>query len=58
MGFFFYNKIDSIIPMVALPTTEIIEPKLLFSGHLSTQIEDKVLRRHFSKGFSFCKVVS
>ena len=27
MGLFFYNKIDSIIPMVLLPTTEIIEPK-------------------------------
>ena len=26
MGLFFYNKIDSIIPMVVLPTTEIIEP--------------------------------
>lgn len=26
MGLFFYNKIGSIIPMVALPTTEIIEP--------------------------------
>ena len=24
---FFYNKIDSIIPTVVLPTTEIIEPK-------------------------------
>ena len=29
MGLFFYNKIDSIIPMVVLPTTEIIEPFLL-----------------------------
>ena len=29
MGLFFYNKIDSIIPMVVLPTTEIIEPKKL-----------------------------
>ncbi|WP_293942079.1 hypothetical protein [Streptococcus sp.] len=28
MGLFFYNKIGSIIPMVVLPTTEIIEPKL------------------------------
>ena len=27
MGLFFYNKIGSIIPMVVLPTTEIIEPK-------------------------------
>ena len=26
MGLFFYNKIGSIIPMVFLPTTEIIEP--------------------------------
>jgi len=26
MGLFFYNKIGSIIPMVVLPTTEIIEP--------------------------------
>ena len=25
MGLFFYNKIGSIIPMVVLPTTEIIE---------------------------------
>ena len=29
MGLFFYNKIGSIIPMVVLPTTEIIEPKLI-----------------------------
>ncbi|MFS9149338.1 hypothetical protein, partial [Streptococcus infantis] len=28
MGLFFYNKIGSIIPMVVLPTTEIIEPLL------------------------------
>ena len=28
MGLFFYNKIGSIIPMVVLPTTEIIEPNL------------------------------
>ena len=27
MGLFFYNKIGSIIPMVVLPTTEIIEPQ-------------------------------
>jgi len=26
MELFFYNKIGSIIPMVVLPTTEIIEP--------------------------------
>ena len=26
MELFFYNKIDSIIPTVVLPTTEIIEP--------------------------------
>ena len=26
MGLFFYSKIGSIIPMVVLPTTEIIEP--------------------------------
>ena len=26
MGLFFYNKIGSIIPIVVLPTTEIIEP--------------------------------
>ena len=29
MGLFFYNKIGSIIPMVVLPTTEIIEPFIL-----------------------------
>ncbi|MGT2847282.1 hypothetical protein, partial [Streptococcus massiliensis] len=29
MGLFFYNKISSIIPKVILPTTEIIEPKVL-----------------------------
>ena len=29
MGLFFYNKIGSIIPMVVLPTTEIIEPLFL-----------------------------
>ena len=27
MGLFFYNKIGSIIPMVVLPTTKIVEPK-------------------------------
>ena len=35
MGLFFYNKIDSIIPMVVLPTTEIIEPELPISAPLS-----------------------
>ena len=32
MGLFFYNKIGSIIPMVVLPTTEIIEPEKLQPG--------------------------
>ncbi|HGL7329593.1 TPA: hypothetical protein ACKC2D_000334, partial [Streptococcus pneumoniae] len=34
MGLFFYNKIGSIISIVDLPTTNIIEPKkrLLFSN--------------------------
>ncbi|MFS9142831.1 hypothetical protein, partial [Streptococcus infantis] len=32
MGLFFYNKIGSIIPMVVLPTTEIIEPKFFILG--------------------------
>ena len=27
MGLFFYNKLGSIIPMVVLPTINIIEPK-------------------------------
>ena len=31
MGLFFYNKIDSIIPIVVLPTTEIIEPEVFTS---------------------------
>ena len=31
MGLFCYNKIGSIIPMVVLPTTEIIEPEKLTS---------------------------
>ena len=36
MGLFFYNKIGSIIPMVVLPTTEIIEPeKPWYQGFLS-----------------------
>ena len=35
MGLFFYNKIDSIIPIVVLPTTEIIEPKNLASQMVS-----------------------
>ena len=30
MGLFFYNKIGSIIPMVVLPTTEIIEPEFFY----------------------------
>ncbi|WP_226967547.1 hypothetical protein, partial [Streptococcus pneumoniae] len=29
MGLFFYNKIGSIISIVDLPTTNIIEPKIL-----------------------------
>ena len=33
MGLFFYNKIGSIIPMVVLPTTEIIEPKNITLFH-------------------------
>lgn len=40
MGLFFYNKIDSIIPMVVLPTTEIIEPKK--PCFLSLKLGDKV----------------
>ena len=32
---FFYNKIDSIIPTVVLPTTEIIEPETNVSGLFS-----------------------
>ena len=32
MELFFYNKIDSIIPTVVLPTTEIIEPYFLASS--------------------------
>ncbi len=33
MGLFFYNKIGSIISIVDLPTTNIIEPKsLVFTG--------------------------
>ena len=32
MGLFFYNKIDSIIPIVVLPTTEIIEPEKFQPG--------------------------
>ena len=32
MGLFFYNKIGSIIPMVVLPTTEIIEPFFCWRG--------------------------
>ncbi|MFS9143581.1 hypothetical protein, partial [Streptococcus infantis] len=31
MGLFFYNKKGSIIPMVVLPTTEIIEPFLFYT---------------------------
>ncbi|MDG7111440.1 hypothetical protein OVO43_11100, partial [Streptococcus pneumoniae] len=33
MGLFFYNKIGSIISIVDLPTTNIIEPKKLSSSH-------------------------
>ena len=36
MGLFFYNKIGSIIPMVVLPTTEIIEPEKKPSGWATT----------------------
>ncbi|MGI0378367.1 hypothetical protein ACRE2L_03435, partial [Streptococcus pneumoniae] len=31
MGLFFYNKIGSIISIVDLPTTNIIEPSILFN---------------------------
>lgn len=33
MGLFFYSKIGSIIPMVALSTTEIIEPAYIEMKH-------------------------
>jgi len=36
MGLFFYNKIGSIIPMVVLPTTEIIEPLLRVDEQAAT----------------------
>ena len=41
-GTFFYNKIGSIIPMVVLPTTEIIEP------NSSYQIECYIPQAHDS----------
>ncbi len=54
MGFF-YNKIDSIIPTVVLPTTEIIEPKktlhLLISGAI-------FLFTPFGFSFQFCPISS
>ncbi|MDT5520405.1 hypothetical protein RQY18_07315, partial [Streptococcus pneumoniae] len=31
MGLFFYNKIGSIISIVDLPTTNIIEPEIVFN---------------------------
>ena len=34
MGLFFYNNIGSIIPMVVLPTTEIIEPLFCDEGKI------------------------
>ena len=33
MGLFFYNKLGSIIPMVVLPTTNIIEPRFFRLVH-------------------------
>ena len=38
MGLFFYNKIGSIIPMVVLPTTEIIEPFFACNESLNLQL--------------------
>ena len=40
MGLFFYNKIGSIIPMVVLPTTEIIEPLFIFLVHYSANHQE------------------
>ncbi|MBM4648584.1 hypothetical protein GJV86_10660 [Streptococcus pneumoniae] len=34
MGLFFYNKIGSIISIVDLPTTNIIEPQLIYPKDL------------------------
>ena len=36
MGLFFYNKIGSIISIVDLPTTNIIEPELPNTGSASS----------------------
>lgn len=42
MGLFFYNKIGSIIPKVILPTTEIIEHKLIAEALLEHETLDSV----------------
>ena len=62
-GAFFLHKIDSIIPTVVLPTTEIIEPKMELPSELTGQdrlafflllLENK---EELGKGraLSFCK---
>ena len=43
MGLFFYNKIGSIIPMVVLPTTEIIEPIIFVVGKSPIDIMKPIL---------------
>ncbi|WP_061691549.1 hypothetical protein, partial [Streptococcus pneumoniae] len=42
MGLFFYNKIGSIISIVDLPTTNIIEPIILYSMRIKEQIRKLV----------------
>ena len=41
MGLFFYNKRGSIIPIVVLPTTEIIEPFFVYQ-EMMIKILDKL----------------
>ncbi|AUA19511.1 hypothetical protein CWI26_08500 [Streptococcus suis] len=50
MGLFVYIQKGSIISMVDLPTTEIIEPKN-DAEQASLQTEDKVLRIDFLRAF-------
>ncbi|MDM0093687.1 hypothetical protein QTH68_09770, partial [Streptococcus sp. VTCC 12814] len=49
-GLFFYNKIGSIIPMVVLPTTEIIEP---FYNQMNIRVSFRKSPKRLNKNNNF-----
>ncbi|MDG9265954.1 hypothetical protein OLF31_10725, partial [Streptococcus pneumoniae] len=63
MGLFFYNKIGSIISIVDLPTTNIIEPKKLnsmrfFCGDISFNVCYYIKQKSESKLESYAQIKS